>query len=151
MEINYTQPHNVTFAEYLANSSIKAVIGAATVFVPNDPANRDYQAVKSWEAEGNTIAPYVAPPVPFKELQRPAFLFMASKLGLSLADIEGLISQYPDSTEKEQDAKALALIVIQNQQTFRRGSEMLQSLVVLSPLTAEQVDTAWRAAEKIEW
>ena len=37
------------------NTSIKAVIGGETWSVPLDPANRHYQAIQEWVAEGNTI------------------------------------------------------------------------------------------------
>ena len=37
------------------NTSIKAVIGGVTWSVPLDPANRHYQAIQEWVAEGNTI------------------------------------------------------------------------------------------------
>ena len=37
------------------NISIKATIDGETLFVPIDPANRHYQAIQEWVAEGNTI------------------------------------------------------------------------------------------------
>ena len=39
-----------------SNSSIKATIDGQNMFVPLDPANRHYQAIQEWVAEGNTIA-----------------------------------------------------------------------------------------------
>ena len=38
------------------NISIKATIDGETLFVPIDSANRHYQAIQEWVAEGNTIA-----------------------------------------------------------------------------------------------
>ena len=38
-----------------ANVSIKATIDDTEMFVPLDPANRHYQAIQEWVAEGNTI------------------------------------------------------------------------------------------------
>jgi len=38
-----------------ANVSIKATIDGTEMFVPLDPANRHYQAIQEWVAEGNTI------------------------------------------------------------------------------------------------
>ena len=38
------------------NSCINAVIDGETMSVPLDPANRHYQAIQKWVAEGNTIA-----------------------------------------------------------------------------------------------
>ena len=52
---------NITSAQYTrnindtANENIKAVIDGKTMYVPLDPANRHYQAIQEWVAEGNTI------------------------------------------------------------------------------------------------
>ena len=50
---------NITSAQYQAyegtNTSIKATIDGTEMFVPLDPANRHYQAILEWVAEGNTI------------------------------------------------------------------------------------------------
>ena len=37
------------------NHNIKAIIGGTTYSVPIDPANRHYQAIQEWVAEGNKI------------------------------------------------------------------------------------------------
>ena len=37
------------------NHNIKAIIDGTTYSVPIDPANRHYQAIQEWVAEGNTI------------------------------------------------------------------------------------------------
>ena len=37
------------------NSEIKATIDGTEMFVPLDTANRHYQAIQEWVAEGNTI------------------------------------------------------------------------------------------------
>ena len=51
---------NITNAQYIKfeneNNSIKATIDGTEMFVPLDPANRHYQAIQEWVAEGNTIA-----------------------------------------------------------------------------------------------
>ena len=52
---------NITSAQYYKsnmteeNSCINAVIDGVTMSVPIDPANRHYQAILEWVAEGNTI------------------------------------------------------------------------------------------------
>ena len=52
---------NITKAEYSIDpttnepSCIKATIDGVEMSVPLAPANRHYQAIKNWEAEGNTI------------------------------------------------------------------------------------------------
>ena len=100
---------------------------------------------------GGTIQPYVAPPVPFKSLSRPAFLFMMSKIGVTEQAVEQLIAAMPEGTQAEQDAKALALIVFKNTTTFERTNQLLNTLTAAYGLTSDQVDAAWRAAEQIVW
>ena len=54
---------NITTAQYVIASAmgetqashIDAVIDGVTYSVPLDPANRHYQAILEWVAEGNTI------------------------------------------------------------------------------------------------
>jgi hypothetical protein len=52
---------NITSAQYYTeiggtdNIGIRATIDDEQVLVPLDPANRHYQAILEWVAEGNTI------------------------------------------------------------------------------------------------
>ena len=52
---------NITSAQYtrgfndVGNGSIKATINGKVWSVPLDTANRHYQAIQEWVAEGNTI------------------------------------------------------------------------------------------------
>ena len=52
---------NITSAQYTRNiedtenENIKATIDSTEMFVPLDPANRHYQAILEWVAEGNKI------------------------------------------------------------------------------------------------
>jgi len=51
---------NITKAKYFKdfdenNVSINATIDGQDMSVPIDPANRHYQAIQEWVAEGNTI------------------------------------------------------------------------------------------------
>ena len=56
---------NITLAQYMNatnlydgttyQDNIKAIIDGTEMFVPLDPANRHYQAIQEWVAEGNTI------------------------------------------------------------------------------------------------
>jgi len=87
-----------------------------------------------------------APAPPFRDIPRPSFLFMMNKIGITEAQVEGLIGQMPPG-----DARDLALIVFKNQQTFKRDNSLLATLTAAAGLTSEQVDTAWRAAEQLTW
>ena len=52
---------NITSAKYITsptsnnNCAIKIIIGTESIQVPLDPANRHYQAIQEWVAEGNKI------------------------------------------------------------------------------------------------
>ena len=51
---------NITSAQYLQNTqgeniTVKTTIDGVEMHVPIDPANRHYQAILEWVAEGNTI------------------------------------------------------------------------------------------------
>ena len=51
---------HITSAQYVQdengnNETIKAVIDSRVMHVPLDPANRHYEAILEWVAEGNTI------------------------------------------------------------------------------------------------
>jgi hypothetical protein len=52
---------NITNARYIRtnasteNDSISVTIDGKSMSVPLDPANRHYQAIQEWVAEGNTI------------------------------------------------------------------------------------------------
>jgi hypothetical protein len=51
---------NITNARYVNNQdgiqdNISATIDGVEMTVPLDPANRHYQAIQKWVAEGNTI------------------------------------------------------------------------------------------------
>jgi hypothetical protein len=52
---------NITLAQYYLtkdgseNDGVKIVADERTYYVPLDPANRHYQAIQEWVAEGNKI------------------------------------------------------------------------------------------------
>lgn len=49
-------------AKYAENGSIIAMIEGVEMVVPDDTANRHRRMLAEWEAQGNTIQPYVPPP-----------------------------------------------------------------------------------------
>ena len=53
--MNITKAKYIFCTELKTNTSIVATIDSAEMFVPLDPANRHYQAIQEWVAEGNKI------------------------------------------------------------------------------------------------
>ncbi len=122
----------------------------------NEPDEVRAAAQAAWTPD--VIAAYQAafpwvesPPKPFADLSRPAFLFMASKIGASDPVVLGLIDAMPSATPAEADAKTLAKIVYQNQQTFKRDNALLESLAKAAKIPDASIDAAWRVAEQIKW
>ena len=62
----------ITSAKYTDNQheSIKVVLDGQAMHVPDNMDNRHRQVIAEWEAEGNTIEPYVAPEKGYEELRR---------------------------------------------------------------------------------
>lgn len=60
---------------YTQFGSIDATIDGIRMTVPDDIANRHRQMIAEWEAEGNTIPPYV-PPEPIPVVRTPALIAM---------------------------------------------------------------------------
>lgn len=87
-----------------------------------------------------------APPEPFGDLSRPAFIFMMGKLGITKQNVYDLIDQMPDG-----DEKTLARIVFDEQQSFARDNALLATLTAAAGLTTQQVDDAWRTGESLTW
>tara|TARA_B100001964_G_scaffold12341_1_gene13035 strand:+ start:59 stop:379 length:321 start_codon:yes stop_codon:yes gene_type:complete len=64
------------------NDAIKAVIGSKQMLVPDNMDNRHRQAIAEWEAEGNTIEPYVEPEKGYEELRREAYPYIGDQLDM---------------------------------------------------------------------
>lgn len=54
----------IEIAQFTDDGAIRAIIDGVELFIPDDLSNRHRQIIAEWEAEGNTIAPYVEPPAP---------------------------------------------------------------------------------------
>ena len=53
--MNITNARYIRTSESTENNSISVTIDGKSISVPIDPANRHYQAIQEWVAEGNTI------------------------------------------------------------------------------------------------
>lgn len=127
-------------------------LAAEGLYIPVEPEVPEGKIVVSFtveRVEDVVTKVYVLedePPAPFRDLSRPAFLFMMGKLGITKETVYGLIDQMPDG-----DEKTLARIVFDEQQTFKRDNALLATLTAAAGLTSEQVDDAWRIGEGLSW
>lgn len=76
----------VASAAYVEGGSILAVIDGWTMFVPNDPRNRDRQAIAAWEAAGHTIAAAAAPDA----AERAVVIYAVARMTIADGDIAGM-------------------------------------------------------------
>jgi len=130
---------------YTATGSIDAVIDGEVVTVPDDMANRHRQMIAAWEAQGNTIPPYVAPPpstnpddYPLKRYQFLALLDIAGIKPL----VETAIANISDPVQR-----AVAQAKFDSTDIFNRTDPLLVQLAAAAGLTPEQVDAYWLQAK----
>ena len=62
---------------YTESGTISATFDGIPMTVPDDPANRHRQMIAEWEAEGNTIPPYIPPIQPAPQLSDEELLRQA--------------------------------------------------------------------------
>ena len=69
---------------YTLTKSTMIIRDADQAWIPDDPANTDYQAFLAWIAEGNTPNPYVPPPAP----PEPTIEEKLASVGLTINDLK---------------------------------------------------------------
>lgn len=109
----------ITQARYTEYGAIRATIDGTEYFIPDDMANRHRQMIAEWEAESNTIEPYVPPPppVPQSVSWRQAQLALV-EIG-KYEEVQGLLAAITDPVEK------LKAEIEFNSPTYERSSEFL--------------------------
>lgn len=132
---------------YTETGAIDATIDGQRMTVPDDMANRHRQMIAAWEADGNTILPYV-PPAPSTDpkdypLTRVQFMAMLDIAGL-LTTAETQIDAISDPVQR-----AIARSRFENVQTFNRDDPLLVQLAASAGLTSEQVDQYWMQAKDL--
>ena len=88
---------DITNVKYTEQGSISATIDGQEFSIPDQAGNRHRQMIAEWEAEGNTIAAYVAPATPrrdtgtareFMDLFTPSEKLAIVNLSMSNAEIK---------------------------------------------------------------
>jgi hypothetical protein len=128
-------------AKYTSSGSIIAVIDGVQMSVPDDMANRHRQMLAEWEAEGNTIEPYVPPPEPLRPLTARQLRLGLVLNGISLPSVEAAIDAIEDPTDRE-----VARIEWEYATTFERSHPLVNQIGAALGLTPEQIDAMWAEA-----
>ena len=128
-------------ARYTKSGSIIAVIDGVQMSVPDDMANRHRQMLVEWEAEGNTIEPYVPPPSPLAPLTRRQLRLGLLQAGITTADVEAAIAAIPDPMDR-----AVAEIEWADATIYERSHPLIDQIGSALGLTPVQIDTMWQGA-----
>jgi hypothetical protein len=133
---------NITVHGYTATGAIDATIDGQRMSVPDDMANRHRQMIAEWEAAGNTIPAYVAPPAAPPDLLPYQFRAMLALSGKQAA-LDAYIAALPDPQ------KTIAQAKLDYSLTFRRDNDLVLAAQQALGLTDAQLDALWTSAAAI--
>ncbi|MCF7646900.1 hypothetical protein KQ944_18050 [Bacillus subtilis] len=148
-------------AKYTITGWIAAEIDGQEMTVPDDMANRHRIMLAEWEAEGNTIEPYIPEPViePIPdEISRRQFFQQLANMeiitrddalaaltsGAIPAPLQTIINGLPSD-----DDKFNAQMLVIGAQTFNRTHPLAEIVRQAMQWTVEQKDNFWRDAAKL--
>jgi|GEM_PF-5980116 len=97
-------------ARYTASGIIIATIDGVEMSVPDDMANRHRQMIAEWEAEGNTIEPYVPPPPTLEDYERAIQALIDATARERQYDSGVSCASYVNSTVQQWAAEAAAFV-----------------------------------------
>jgi len=137
-----------TTIKYLEDGTIlKTVQGVATT-IPDNMGNSLRSEIAEWEAEGNTIAAYVAPAEPAattKLINRVQFKSMLALMGKTIADVLTAI----DAVITDPTQNIIAKIKVTDSTNYARNNALFTLLGPALSLTDAQIDAAWAQALEI--
>lgn len=136
------------------SSVILAEIDGNPLFIPNDMGNRHRAAIAAWEAQGNTIAAYVATPPSVPEIisDRQFFHGLAAtavitkqealdavKTGTIPAALQAFVDGIQDA-----DAKFSAEMLLSGAVEFHRSHPLVAQVGAAQGKTDAEIDDFWR-------
>jgi hypothetical protein len=148
----------MTVIGFTDSGMINIDIDGITSFVPDDARNTHRQEIAAWEAEGNTIPPYIAPPPPvpdqisdrqfFQQLSIMGLITQAEALsavqvGTIPAAMETFIGSLPS------DSQFSARMVLTGATTFQRSHPLVAMFGAAQGMTSAQIDALWIAASAL--
>ena len=148
-------------AKFTKYGFINALFDGQDITVPDDMANRHRIMLAEWEAEGNTIEPYVPEPViePIPdEISRRQFFQQLANMeiitredalaaltsGAIPAPLQTIINALPSD-----DDKFNAQMLVIGAQAFNRRHPLAEIVRQAMQWTIEQKDDFWRDAAKL--
>lgn len=147
----------ITEAHYVQNGSITATIDEV-VYSNITQASRFWPELMAWQAEGNTITPWVPPPPPVPQeisdrqfFQQLAIMGMitedealaAVSTGTLPASFETIINTLPE------EQRFTAKMLVQGATIFNRQNQFVAYFAYATGMTSEQVDDLWRQASEL--
>lgn len=126
---------------YKLTNSTTIIRSADGAFIPNDPANTDYQQYLAWLAEGNTPEPYVAPPPP---IPQTVTRFQALAI-LAAGGYLDTVRTYINTL----DPNNVQRLAWENAADWERTSPTLNALATMLNLTSTEVDDLFVAASQV--
>lgn len=124
---------------YTESGSIRVTIDGQEMTVPDDMGNRDRQMIAEWEAEGNTIPPYVAPSPVIPDSVSARQFKLQLYISELLDDVETWIAAQDRTVQ----------IAYENSSTFVRGEPMMQQGFTDLGFTTEQINQFFLAAAQL--
>lgn len=121
-----------------ANGMIGLAVDGEFVLVPDDLANRHRQMIAEWEAQGNTVPPYVPPePNRFQPLKPYQFWGAVRATGHEI-DLNAWVDTIADPVQK-----GIASAMLEFSLEFRRDHPLIEAARVHLGMTETELNDLW--------